>query len=213
MLDNSKIVQRLYQQAVKEAQNIIDGKPNMQPPAEPSTTTKQNSHLKEKWISRGSKNTNLNDLGTQTILLTYKCRSKDLNTIAKFEHVYSIVGDHLSAKPSRTGCYLCDITAGKYLPDAVNTRIYRGVYTHKTKTCQKLWLPRDIRSFTTIDESIYTQYLDLNIGMVPTIVGASILYIVYTHPNHSVALYGADLADLPAVDQQIIKDNHIRICM
>lgn len=208
----------LYKQAIAEAQLIL------KPPVTDVTDVKikQTSigligttyELKNKWQNRiepAFSDKKLVQQDKSTPIITYKCNAKDINIINTFDTVYSIVGDHLSAIPSQHCSYFCGINHSKYLKSK-NTIIYYGALTGKTKLCQKIWAGGDIRSYMNIDSSIYKPYFDPLNGVIPSIVGASILYVKNKFSHKPVIVYGIDIHELPVVDQRIIGDLNISIC-
>lgn len=227
-MHNKELIDQIYKQALNDAQGLIHSKSkNEIPPPENSTIPvigtmdKKNistnpvvSKITKKWDNRTSNSNNLTKLHSvspTTTIVVNRCYTKDIPQLNQFDIRYSILGDHQSIEPSRNCSYICDINDGKYVTSS-NTLLYFGALTGKTKICQKKWTSGDIRSFKNIDTSIYKNYFDPLNGMIPSVIGASLLYCKQHHPTRGLALYGVDIHDLPVVDQRIINDVNVILC-
>ena len=217
MVHDKNLIDNLYEEALREAAAIVTKHVHLPGSIDPVVTTNRNTKIitnaHQKWQHRkqSNKTKQLKRLKPNCVLVTHRCNTGDLSVIQNFDYVYSIVGDHLSSKPSRHCSYICDVTDSKFVTNK-NTLIYFGALTDKTKVCQRIWTAGDIRSYLSIDKTIYQKYFDPLNGMIPTIVGAALLHAREQHPERELVIYGTDIHDLPPVDQRIINDLNVILC-
>lgn len=217
MLHDKDLINSLYNEALREAAAIVTKQTQKQEDAQQVISSKRDdkviTNVHQKWHHRKQPNNtkSLRKIDPRCVLVTHRCNTNDLPVISNFDYVYSIIGDHLSSKPTRHCSYICNVTDSKFVNNK-NTVIYFGTLTGKTKICQRIWGAGDIRSYLSIDKTIYQNYFDPLNGMIPTVVGAALLYAKEQHPGRELVLYGTDIHDLPPVDQRIISDLNVSIC-
>jgi hypothetical protein len=199
-------------------------------PVEPGpnkTTVKNFENIEkviERWESRNqqsltSKESNspyvpIDGLKPSDILVCGKVSPETESIFEKFYNVYVIPGDYNIIKPRGTGINIIDITNSKYIKyiKGGDVMIYYGIYTDKNKLRSKIWSYGDIRSFKSVDVTYYEKYYEPASGRVPSAVISTCLMIKNRY-NTSPFIYGFELADLSAWDQQIIKQTGIRLCI
>lgn len=174
------------------------------------------SRNKESLVSKESDSlyVSIDGLKPSDILVCGKVSPDDESILEKFNNIYVIPGDYNIIKPRGIGTNIIDITNSKYIKyiKGGDVIIYYGIYTDKNKLRSKIWTHGDIRSFNSVDVTYYEKYYKPTSGRVPSAVISTCL-MVKNRYNTSPFIYGFELADLSAWDQQIIKQTGIRLCM
>jgi len=180
-----------------------------------------------RWLKRNSSNIasseiiqknlldiDLNDLKKSTCTIVCgPVPSKHIELIESFKNVFCIVGDYQSPRPQGIGECIVDINHSNFCKFAKGPiRIYLNNLTGRPKVASKIWKNGDIRSFKHIDPIYYSKSFEVQSGRIPSTPIATLLMVQNLVPKNSLYLYGYDLSDLNAWDQQILYREGTRLC-